>query len=303
MSTSPENSPPETAEDAVNTERQQQTVKIENLKALRTKTKIKLTNICKKLCTAVEANLECRDIFLEMESCMSNFNDACEDYACMIECNDFLKDYSIVNGLDLDAYQEAGDKVYHSAKLQYFQDAQSKHTGKLQYQINVHSKRLENLCTNIDRLLSSPDCDVHSLRCYRQDLEFGCDQLLRTMEELSGSSNDSSSNEDLVSKLVAHADELKRQCSVREQGFGRSAHDLFDHRISHKLPSSGTDAKTYIGATVQVSDSASLYDSSDSAKGVPQPSSFNVSNVKNDAAFLPSQLPSGQTSIKTNLQL
>lgn len=191
-------------------------VTIKRLKVERTRLKSKVTNLCKKLIELIEDNVATKSDLHTIESCMSEFSDAHDEYCCLIECYDHLGQYAVVNSLGLREYYDGVSKVYREAKAQFHNYMTSREVSSLKQKINVQSARLESVCAQLEDMLSSSDNDAVTLASFCQEMEHLSDQLLNMMSDVS-SIDTACDLQKSVTALVVRADEAKRKCYVKRK--------------------------------------------------------------------------------------
>ena len=188
-----------------------QLVKITKLKELRTKLKLKITNTAKRLTKCIASDLNCKDIAADLEKSMTEFNEVHDEYCFLIECYD-LNDFKVVNGLDLEAYQNVVDDTFQEAMVQFNGHIKQIESSKLKQQAKVQVQRLKGICDNFNSTLKSSLGDPNVIDSCKREIEYLSDELLQLMSHLGSMKVDYDDLETQVNSVVVQADEIRRQC-------------------------------------------------------------------------------------------
>ena len=96
--------------------------KAQKTKEERTREKVSVTNAAKRLTGAIDRNAggECiKQFMLDLEKAMAEFQIVHDNYCEIVESDASLDRFKVVNGLDLNQYEESVKTVYCSASNQY----------------------------------------------------------------------------------------------------------------------------------------------------------------------------------------
>ena len=148
------------------------------LKGERTKAKLNISLISKKLNGAIVAksDFQCLEkLCHQLDDFMKAFEEKHEQYCLYIESNDGLDQYRTVNGLSLDDYYEQVSATYYQAKGNFTQEEKSTRSNLLKHEITIHIQRLQTTYENAETLIDNALVDKEDIECYIYDMERLCD--------------------------------------------------------------------------------------------------------------------------------